>query len=298
MKTLVTGASGFVGHAVCAEFVSAGHQVKAFVRRRGTEPPGTEPVLGDLLDGDSISRALEEHRPECVIHLAAEIATQRDPRKIEQVNVQGTRLLLEASAETLVRRFVFMSTVVTGDALGQLLGERSTLPVETAYGRSKQTGEQLVRDSGVPSVILRPSHVYGPGGWYEQEIVKRLRQPGRFAIVGPGKNLWDVVRVEDVASACLLAADKATRGELYHVVDDEPILYKDFVGLTAAALGVGAPRSIPVFLARRVAGEDPVKAVIRSARSSNTHIKRDLGWEPRYRTAREGVPDAIGKLQL
>jgi nucleoside-diphosphate-sugar epimerase len=296
MKAFVTGASGFVGHAVCAELRSAGHEVKAFVRRPGTEPEGTEPVKGDMLDGDSIERALEQHRPECVIHLAAEIATQRDPVKIEQVNVQGTRLLLDAAVATLVRRFVFVSTVVTGDAQGRLLGERSALPYETAYGRSKQIGEQLVRDSGVPAVILRPSHVYGPGGWYEEEIVKRLRQPGRFAIVGPGKNLWDVVRVEDVATACLLAADKAPRGELYHVVDDEPVLYRDFVGLTAEALGVGPPRSVPAFLARRVAGEDPVKAVMRSARSSNTHIKRDLGWEPRYPSARQGVPDAVAKL--
>jgi nucleoside-diphosphate-sugar epimerase len=145
-------------------------------------------------------------------------------------------------------------------------------------------------------VIIRPSHVYGPGGWYAEEIVKRLEQPGRFVVIGSGQNWWDVVRVEDVASACVQAAERAPDGALYHVVDDEPIRYLDFVALTAQALGVGAPRRIPAWLARRVAGGDPVAAVIRSARSSNARIKRELGWAPRYASAREGVPDAVGRI--
>src|SRR6202022_23488 len=130
------------------------------------------------------------------------------------------------------------------DAGGAVLEEDSELPVETAYGRSKQEGERLVRESGLPQVILRPSHVYGPGGWYAEEIVKRLRQPGRFAVVGSGQNWWDVVHVDDVAAACVDAADRAPSGAVYHVVDDEPIRYYDFVALTATALGVGPPRRI------------------------------------------------------
>jgi nucleoside-diphosphate-sugar epimerase len=185
---------------------------------------------------------------------------------------------------------------VTGDAGGAVLDEDSSLPVETAYGRSKQQGEQILRESGVPGVIIRPSHVYGPGGWYAEEIVKRLRQPGRFVVIGSGANWWDVVRVEDVASACVDAAERAPDGAVYHVVDDEPITYYDFAGLTAAALGVGAPRRIPAWLARRVAGDGPVRAVVRSARSSNQRIKRELGWQPRYPSARFGVPDAVAKL--
>jgi nucleoside-diphosphate-sugar epimerase len=153
-----------------------------------------------------------------------------------------------------------------------------------------------VRESGLSAVVIRPSHVYGPGGWYEEEFVKRLRQPGRFAVVGSGENWWDVVRVEDVASACVDAAERAPDGALYHVVDDEPIRYYDFVALTAEALGVGAPRRIPTWLARLAAGRDPVRAVVRSARSRNARIKRELGWAPRYPSAREGVPDAVARL--
>lgn len=281
---------------MCAELVSGGHEVHALVRRPGSAPPQTTEVAGDLRDGEALRQAVAQASFDCVIHLAAEIATQRDVRKITEVNVEGTHRLLAAAGAADSPRFVFVSTVVTGDAGGAILHEASTLPVQTAYGRSKQQGEQLVRESGLPGVIIRPSHVYGPGGWYAEEIVKRLRQPGRFVVLGSGQNWWDVVRVEDVASACVAAAERAEPGSLYHVVDDEPIRYFDFVALTAAALGVGSPRRVPLWLARLAAGADPVTAVIRSARSSNERIKRELGWAPRYRSAQEGVPDAIAKL--
>lgn len=268
----------------------------ALVRRPGSEPEGTQAVQGDMRDGDGLRSAVEEIRPEVVLHLAAEIATQRDPRKIDEVNVEGTRRLLGACEVTGAPLFVFVSTVVTGDAGGAVLDETSELPVQTAYGRSKQEGERLVRECGLPFVILRPSHVYGPGGWYAEEIVKRLRQPGRMVVLGSGENLWDVVHVDDVAAACVQAAECAEHGSLYHVVDDEPISQYDFVAVTAKALGVGKPRRVPLFLARLAAGRDPVTAVVRSARSSNERIKRELGWRPRYPTARDGVPDAVAKL--
>jgi len=296
VKLLVTGASGFLGHAVCAELRSRDHEVTALVRRPGSEPSGTSALAGDLTDADALAAVLEGVRPNCVIHLAAEIASQRDARRIAEVNVEGTRRLLAACTATGGPRFVFTSTVVTGDARGAELDEDSTLPVETAYGRSKQEGERLVQASGLSTAVIRPSHVYGPGGWYAEEFVKRLKQPGRFAVIGSRDNWWDVVRVEDVASACVDAAERAPSGAVYHVVDDEPIRYYDFVALTAEALGVGPPRRIPAWLARLVAGKDPVCAVLRSARSMNGHIKEELGWKPRYPSARAGVPDAIAKL--
>src|ERR1700743_3614854 len=159
MKAFVTGASGFVGRAGCAELLARGHPVTALVRRPGSEPAGTTAVQGDLTHADPVSRALEDAAPDCVIHLAAEIATQRDLAKIEEVNVHGTSRLIGACETATAARFIFMSTVVTGDAGGALLDEESVLPVQTEYGRSKQRGEALVRESGLHSVILRPSHI-------------------------------------------------------------------------------------------------------------------------------------------
>lgn len=302
MRMLVTGASGFIGGALCGRLAAEGHEVVALVRRPGSEPPRTVAVRGDLGDGASLSGALRDAKPECVVHLAAEIASQRNGAKVLAANVQGTQSLVAACLElaggdpAAGPRLVFSSTVVTGEANGALLREGEPLPVATPYGRSKQEGERLVLGSGLPAVVVRPSHVYGPGGWYATEIVPRLRQPGRFAVVGSGANMWDVVHVDDVASALSAACTMAPAGETYHVVDDEPLTYGDFMALTARALGVGAPRHIPVFLARLVAGGNAVAAVTRSARSSNEKIKRELGWSPRFPSAREGVPAAIAAL--
>ncbi len=296
MRAFVTGASGFVGHAVCAELLAHSHEVTALVRRPGSEPGGTTAAGGDLTEPATVRAALEQAQPDAVFHLAAEIATQRDATKVERVNVTGTGDLLDACRAFGQPRFVFVSTVVTGDAHGELLREDAPLPVETAYGRSKQRGEELVRESGLPAVILRPGHIYGAGGWYAHEIVGRLRQTGRFAVIGRGDNLWDVVRVEDVAAACVTAAEQGPDGALYHVADDEPITLYDFVARTAEALSLGPPRRIPARVAALVAGGDPVRAMVRSARTSNARLKQELGWSPRYPTSAEGVPDAVAKL--
>jgi nucleoside-diphosphate-sugar epimerase len=303
MRTFVTGASGFIGRVLSARLLERGHEVSALVRRAGSEPEGTRALVGDLADGPGLAETIAAERPDCVIHLAAEIASQRNGRKLHAVNVEGTARLLDAcrgiagsGPSGAGPRFVFASTVVTGDAHGAVLSEEEPLPVQTPYGRSKQEAERLVFESGLPAVVVRPSHVYGPGGWYAQELVPRLRQPGRLAVIGRGENLWDVVHVDDVVAALLLAAETASPGSTYHVVDDEPITFYDFMALTADALGVGPPRRVPVALARLIAGRNAVAAVVRSARSSNAKIKRELGWTPRYPNAREGVADAVARL--
>jgi nucleoside-diphosphate-sugar epimerase len=296
VKVLVTGASGFVGAATCALLRERGHEVLALVRRPGSEPPGTTAVAGDLTDATALSAALQAAQPEGVIHLAAEIASQRDAKRIHAVNVDGTRALLDAcAAVTPAPKVVFASTVVTGEAGGLVLTEDEPLPVTTAYGRSKQEGERMLADSGLPYVVVRPSHVYGPGGWYEEDIVKRLRQPGRFCMIGAGANLWDVVHVDDVASALVLALEEAPAGETYHCADDEPLTYRAFMDLTARELGLGRPRGVPKAIARLAAGGDTVTAVTRSARSSNAKLKA-LGWAPRYPRAEDGVRAAVAGL--
>ncbi|HEY2631407.1 MAG TPA: NAD(P)-dependent oxidoreductase [Solirubrobacteraceae bacterium] len=302
MRILVTGASGFIGRTLCPELLKHGHEIHALVRDPRSAPSGANAVRGDLTDGSGLSDAVAGARPDCVIHLAAEIASQRDARKVHAVNVEGTRVLLDACVALADSnpadgpRFVFASTVVTGDAHGALLTEKTPLPVQTPYGRSKQEGERLVNESGLPAVIVRPSHVYGPAGWYAEELVPRLRQPGRFAVIGSGENLWDVVHVQDVVRALVLCVESAPVGATYHVVDDRPVTYEDFMAFTARTLGVGAPRKIPASLARLVAGGNAVDAVLRSARSSNEKIKRELDWQLRFPSFREGVTDALAQL--
>jgi nucleoside-diphosphate-sugar epimerase len=295
---LVTGASGFIGRMVCAELRGHDHQVSALIRTPGSEPAGTKPITGDIVDANTLMRAIDSATPDAVVHLAAITGASKDADAIERVNVEGTKNLVNACVDAGVERFVFCSTVVTGDAHGETLTEDSTLPIGTAYGRSKMRGEDLVRGSDLHHAIVRPAHVYGPGGWFEHEFVKRLRQPGRFAVVGKGDNWWDVVRVEDVASAMVMVTERAADGRVYHVADDQPIRYYDFVALTAEALGLGKPRRMPPAVAKLVAGADPIATVMRSAKTSNERIKRELGWAPKFPSARVGVPDAVGRMDL
>lgn len=304
MRVLVTGASGFIGGALCRALLARGDEVTALVRRPGSEPDGTTPLTGDLGAGGRLAEVLAEARPECVVHLAAEIASQRSAEKVYEVNVRGTQHLVDACLSfagddpAAGPRIVFSSTVVTGEAHGELLVESRPLPVGTPYGRAKQEGEQIVLGSDLPAVVIRPCHVYGPGGWYAKELVRRLRQPGRFAVIGSGANLWDVVHVDDVVAALALAVDaEAALGGTFHVADDQSLTFYEFMKLTADALGVGAPRRIPAALVRLIAGTNAVDALVRSARTSNAKIRAELGWQPSFPTAREGVPDAIGRLR-
>jgi nucleoside-diphosphate-sugar epimerase len=296
MRILVTGASGFIGGVACAQALERGHEVTALVRRPGSEPRGTTAVAGDLRDAEAVRAAIAATKPDCVLHLAAVTAETRDDAEVEEVDLRGTERVVAACETAGVRRLVFTSTVVTGDAQGRLLTEDEPLPVQTAYGRAKQAAERAILASSVDGVVVRPGHVYGPGGWYAHEIVPRVRQPGRFAVVGRGDNLWDMVHVDDVAAALLDAAERATPGRVFHCADDTPITYYDFVALTAEALGRGRPRRIPAALARLAAGANAVAAVTRSARTSNARLKSELGWAPRYPSAREGVPAAIAAL--
>ena len=138
MRVLVTGASGFVGHAACSDLLDRGHEVHALVRRPGSQPEGTTAVAGDLTDAGALAAAVREAAPEGVVHLAAEIATQRDAERVREVNVEGMRRLLGACSATGAPKVVFTSTVVTGEANGALLTEDEALPVQTPYGRTSR----------------------------------------------------------------------------------------------------------------------------------------------------------------
>src|ERR1019366_10617886 len=96
MRVLVTGASGFIGGILGAELLREEHDVAALVRRPGSEPAGTRAAVGDLGDGARLGEILARARPRGVIHLAAEIASQRSESKRREVDVEATRRRLGA----------------------------------------------------------------------------------------------------------------------------------------------------------------------------------------------------------
>ena len=212
MRVLVTGASGFVGGATCAELLRRGHEVVSLVRRPGSEPAGTEAAIGDLTDAASLQENVTSRRPDAVIHLAAELANQRDSRKVHDVNVEGTRRLLDACVSDGGPRFVFASTVVTGEAHGQLLEPDQPLPVDTPYGRAKQEGEKLVRESGLDAAIVQGGTNVSGGQRQRLAIARALvHQPGIY--------LFD-----DAFSALDLATDARLRAALAPHTEDATVV--------------------------------------------------------------------------
>jgi len=172
MRVLVTGASGFVGAALCRALLARGHAVRAGVRRRSAPaaelPPGlTEILVPDLAAEDLDWRALVEG-VDAVAHLAA-IAHRTAPEaELRRVNVDATVRLADA-ARGFARRFVFMSSVkVHGDDSGEgAYSETDPTRPQDAYGRSKLDAERLLGElgarGGMEIALLRPPLVYGPG---------------------------------------------------------------------------------------------------------------------------------------
>jgi dihydroflavonol-4-reductase len=251
MKSLVTGASGFVGGAVVRALVAAGVEVRIIAR------PGNdlwhlaglpmERVEGDLRDKDSLLRALQGCRH--LYHVAAHYALwAKDPSIFYDVNVTGTRTLLEAAREVGVERTVYCSTIgAIGLPSGGGLGAETT-PVSLDqmaghYKRSKYLAEQevlkLARES-LPVVIVNPSAPVGTGDVKPtptgQVIVDFMK--GRMpAYIETGMNLIDV---DDVAAGHLLAMEKGRLGERY-ILGNTNLMLREVFEILSRLTGVKAP---------------------------------------------------------
>jgi len=251
MKTLVTGATGFVGSHVAGRLLSAGHTVRVLARResdaRALRGMDVERVEGDLRDPASLNRALAGVA--WVFHVAADYRLWSPrPQEIYESNVAGTRNLLEAARRSGVERFIYTGTVAT------VAVDRLSLPTESTisslnemvghYKRSKWLAEQAVLDaanSGVPAVIAMPTTPVGPGDWKPTPTGKIIvdfltgKMPG---YVETGLNF---VAVEDVADGHLLAAEKGRIGERY-LLGAENLTLKQVLDALSDATGIPAPR--------------------------------------------------------
>lgn len=252
MKALVTGATGFVGAAVARALAAAGTDVRVLVRRdsdlRNLEGLKIEVVHGDLRDRGSLRRALTgcEH----LYHVAAHYALwARHPSIFYDVNVTGTRALLETARELGINRIVYTSTIgAIGLPAGGGPGTEET-PVSLAqmagdYKRSKYLAEQEVLTlarTGLPVVIVNPSAPVGEGDIKPtptgQMIVDFMK--GRmWAYIETGMNLVDV---DDVAAGHLLAMERGRVGERY-ILGHRNLSLREIFDILSGLTGVAAPR--------------------------------------------------------
>jgi len=316
--TLLTGATGFVGSAVARALLARGHVVRVLARpgsdRRNLAGLEVQLAEGDLTDPASLARASDGCR--YLLHVAADYRLWvPDPAAMMRANVDGTRALLLAAQAQGVERIVYCSSVaalgLTAD--GTPAGETTPVFPEKIIGiykKSKYLAEQavlaLVREHGVPAVIVNPSTPVGPRDIKPTPTGKMIRDAatGRMpAYVDTGLN---IVHVDDVAEGHLLALERGVIGERY-ILGGEDFLLGDLFANVAAAAGRPAPRiKLPLGPLYPVAmvcemlarfGVEPVvtRETLAMARKkmffSSAKAKVELGYAPRPAT--QAIADAV-----
>jgi dihydroflavonol-4-reductase len=314
---LVTGASGFVGSAVARALIARGLQVRVLMRptanRLNIAKLHCEPVAGDMRDQESMTAALKGAR--YLFHVAADYRLwARDPGEIERNNFKGAQATMGAALKAGVERVVYTSSVAAlkpGDHAVDESSRHTPQSVIGAYKRSKLVAEReverLVRDEGLPCVIVAPSTPIGPRDIKPTPTGRVIVEAatGRMpAFVDTGLNL---VHVDDVANGHLLALDKGKIGENY-ILGGEDVALETMLGDIAFLSGRKAPTIKlprgPLFplawgaeLLARVTGKEPFLTAdaLRMSRYrmffSSDKARRELGYTAR--PYKEGLKDAL-----
>lgn len=248
-KFLVTGANGFVGSNLVSHLLARGDEVRAMIRDeskgKAAREAGAEIVTGDLGDSESLLRACAGITG--IYHIAALFNQAGLPESVfNEVNVEGTRRLLDAAVKSGVERFVHCSTNgVHGDIKNPPADENTPYAPCDEYQRSKVEGEKVVleyfRTARISGVVIRPAMIYGPGDTRLFKIFKMIEKR-RFFYVGSGEVWCHFIDVRDLAGAFALAMDKKEiTGEAYLIAGERPIKLTDVVELIAEELKVPVP---------------------------------------------------------
>lgn len=307
MKIFVAGASGAVGRRLLPMLVRRGHSVLAItrsaVRAVQLREFGAEPIVVDALDHAAVVRALESARPDVLVHQLTALSHAKSLKHFDRefattnrLRTKGTDHLLSGARAAGVKRFIAQSfTGWTNPREGSRVKSEDD-PLDPHPPRSMRQTLDAIRyleravteARGVNGIVLRYGYLYGPGTSFASggDILEAVRRR-RFPVVGSGAGVWSFIHVDDIAMATVIAAEGATPG-LYNVVDDEPAEAGTWVKELARVIGAKPPRHAPVWLARLMIGDAGVAMMTQSRGSSNVKVKRAFGWQPRYRTWRDG----------
>jgi len=313
MNVFVAGGAGAVGTRLVPRLVEAGHAVVATTRSpakvRAIEEMGARGVVVDGLDRAAVERAVQDARPEVVIHQLTALSGPVDLRRFDRffaltnrLRTEGLDHLLAAARAVGARRFLAQSfagwpyaregaAVKTEE---DRLDPDPPKPQRQTLAAIRYLEDAVTGADDVQGLALRYGGFYGPGnvlgrGGQMVEQVRRRRVP----IVGDGAGVWSFLHIEDAASATVAAVGAGAPG-VYNVVDDEPAAVSEWLPYLAETLGAKPPRRIPVWLARAAAGEAGVSMMTRIRGASNEKAKRELGWRPRWASWREGFRDGLG----
>jgi nucleoside-diphosphate-sugar epimerase len=247
MKVLVTGATGFVGSHLAEALVGAGCEVRALARPSSDTSLLTaldiEIAQGDITDVAAVEHAVKGCR--LVYHLAAKTSHARLSRsQYYMVNVRGTENVAYAAIKADVERMIYCSSSGIYGAIKASPVDENTPPnPNSAYGKSKLSGEQVVRSyherEGLPVVIARITSVFGPRSVPNWVGLFRAVATGRFRLIGTGENHCHLGYISDVVDGIRQCGDvRGIEGKSYIITGNEPVTVKEFVGMIAQKLGV------------------------------------------------------------
>ncbi len=256
---LVTGATGCTGRALCERLRSLGLRVTGWGTRpddRSLTSLGVEYQAVDIREPRLVAQAFRGF--DYVFHLAAAYRKEGyDQSVFREVNVTGTRHLLECAKESGVKRFLHTSTVgVQGEILDPPASEDYRTAPGDHYQRSKLEGEALALDfftAGLNGTVVRPVGIYGPGDTRFLKLFRPISR-GRFVMIGDGKPLYHLTYLDDLIDGILLAcASPAARSEVFTIAGPRYTTLWELVHLVADTLDVPRPRwsvpYLPVYLA-------------------------------------------------
>ena len=307
MRIFVAGATGAMGKQLVPRLVTAGHQVTGMTRTEAKQNAlralGAEPVIADALDPEQVADVVAQAQPDVIVHQLTAIATldlrhfDRDFALTNRLRTEGTDHLLSAGRAVGVERFIAQSYTSWPYARtgGAVKGEDD--PLDPTPAREMRESLAAIRHleaavtgaDWTEGIVLRYGGFYGPGtsmspGGEQLEMIRKRK----FPVVGNGQGMWSFVHIADAAEATVLAVEHGQRG-IYNVVDDEPAPVAEWLPAMAESIGAPRPWHVPRFVGRLLAGEAGAVMMTETRGASNVKAKRELGWEPRHPSWREGL---------
>jgi nucleoside-diphosphate-sugar epimerase len=277
---------------------------------------GVRPVVADALDPDAVAEAVAAAEPEVIVHQLTAFSAPmsvRDARRPERsfamtmtnrLRTEATDHLLAAGRAVGARRFVAQSFGAWRFARtgGPVQTEADALDPDPPAALRPNLSANLYLERVVTAIewgeglVLRYGSLYGPGTAISQAPGAQMAAPvrkRRFPIIGDGGGVWSHVHIDDAAAATVAAVEHGQPG-IYNVVDDEPAPARDWIPELARALGAKPPRRVPRRLGRLLAGEMATVMMTDVRGASNEKAKRELGWQLRYPSWRQGFAQGLG----
>jgi 2-alkyl-3-oxoalkanoate reductase len=312
MRVLVAGATGVIGRPLVKVLCEAGHEVVGTTRsqQRGEliRSLGADPLVVDARDTDALRAAVIASRPEVVINQLTNLPQKLDYKRAERTFGPTTDLrgrvgpaLAGAAAEAGATRLIAQSVCFYYASTGKPAHDEDDplieLPAEMPQAKAALALEALERSTvetpGLEGVVLRYGWFYGPGSAYGSSgpwAADARRR--RFPIVGKGTGIFSFIHMDDAVSATVLAVERGSG--IYNLCDDEPARMSEWLPVYAEALGAKPPRRVPVWLAGWVAGKQAALNATRLEGASNEKAKRELSWQPKYPSWRQGFFQGLG----